>query len=72
MEWRAARGRYQVGRVTAVQSLAGEQHVLPAGFAEIEPLQLGFRIVMRMEHVRLILNDQEFDRLCDEGKMRNV
>ena len=72
MEWRAARGRYQVSRVTAVQSLAGEQHMLPAGFAEIEPLRLGFRIVMRTEHVRLVLSDQEFDRLCDEGKMRKL
>ena len=49
--WRIG-GRYQVWRAAPVQTLAGDQLVLPMGFAEVEPMQPGFRIRMPLEHVR--------------------
>lgn len=71
--WRAS-GRYQVGRATAVRTLDGEQDVLPAGLAEVTPRELGLRINLSTNSVRLVLtlSDQEFDRLCKEGKMRKL
>lgn len=69
--WRTG-GRYQVWRGTPVQTLAGEQLVLPMGFAEVEPIQPGFRIQMPLEHVRVIVSDQEFARLVHEGQMRKL
>ncbi len=70
-QWRTG-GRYQVWRAAPVQTLAGEQQVLPVGYAEVQPLQPGFRILMPLEHVKLILSDQEFARLVQEGKMRKL
>lgn len=69
--WRTG-GRYQVWRAAPVQTLAGEQLVLPMGFAEVEPMQPGFRIRMPLEHVRVIVSDEEFARLVHEGQMRKL
>lgn len=71
--WRAS-GRYQVGRATAVQTLDGEQDMLRAGLAEVTPQELGLRITLSTSRARfiLVLSDQEFDRLCREGRARKL
>lgn len=71
--WKAS-GRYQIGRATAVQTLDGEQDVLRVGLAEVTPQALGLRITLSTSSARfiLILSDQEFDRLCREGRARKL
>jgi hypothetical protein len=56
----------------AVQTLDGQQHVLPTGFAEVEHLKLGLQITMPLERVKLMLMDGEIVRLIHEGKMRKL
>ncbi len=71
--WRAS-GRYQVGRAAGVQTLDGDQDVLRPGLAEVTPQELGLRIALSTSSARfsLIVSDQEFDRLCREGKARKL
>jgi hypothetical protein len=61
-----------VTQEAAVQKLDGSQDVLPRGFAEVGPLQIGQRVVMPLERVRLDLVAGEVDRLVQAGKMRKL
>jgi hypothetical protein len=64
--------RYQVMQEVAVETLDGQQDVLPTGFAEVEHLKLGSQINMPLERVKLMLMEGEIARLIFEGKMRKL